>query len=154
MTFHCYYCGKVIHFDPDIKSETGKSIPLSGEKGTSKHRCKANPFNKDTRRQYAKQKNQKQKQQKSKSYSSNSTWQEDVEEELRQWYHSTIGTIPPKYLVTLGLPADCKDMNKIKNAYRKLALQYHPDRNHEPDAKDKFIRIQDAYDQCCSFLTH
>ncbi|MFQ5940756.1 MAG: molecular chaperone DnaJ [Nitrososphaerales archaeon] len=33
----------------------------------------------------------------------------------------------------------------IKKAYRKLALQYHPDRNKSPDAEDKFKQISEAY---------
>jgi molecular chaperone DnaJ len=35
---------------------------------------------------------------------------------------------------------------EIKKAYRKLANQYHPDRNDAVEAKEKFYFIQKAYD--------
>ena len=35
---------------------------------------------------------------------------------------------------------------EIKKAYRKLARQYHPDVNKDPDAEDKFKEIKDPFD--------
>ena len=34
----------------------------------------------------------------------------------------------------------------IKTAYRRLAAQYHPDKNPSPDAADRFRLIQKAYE--------
>ncbi|MBU4491824.1 MAG: molecular chaperone DnaJ [Euryarchaeota archaeon] len=36
-------------------------------------------------------------------------------------------------------------LDEIKPAYRKLAMQYHPDRNKAPDAEEKFKEISEAY---------
>ena len=35
--------------------------------------------------------------------------------------------------------------DQIKDAYRKLALQFHPDRNKSPDAEARFKEISEAY---------
>ncbi len=38
---------------------------------------------------------------------------------------------------------------EIKKSYRKLAMQYHPDRNPEPDAEVRFKEITEAYEVLC-----
>ena len=45
----------------------------------------------------------------------------------------------------LGLPRDCAEAD-IKKAYRKLAMEYHPDRNSSPDAEARFKEITEAYE--------
>lgn len=44
----------------------------------------------------------------------------------------------------LGVPRDASD-DEIKRAFRKLAFQYHPDRNRDLGAEDKFKEINAAY---------
>jgi molecular chaperone DnaJ len=47
---------------------------------------------------------------------------------------------------TLGVPRTSSDAD-IKKAYRKLAMQWHPDRNNgSQDAEEKFKAITEAYD--------
>ncbi|KAB3543733.1 MAG: DnaJ domain-containing protein, partial [ANME-2 cluster archaeon] len=48
------------------------------------------------------------------------------------------------YYEIIGVQKDA-DEKEIKKAYRKLAMQYHPDRNKEPEAEDKFKEISEAY---------
>ncbi len=48
------------------------------------------------------------------------------------------------YYEILGVPRDA-DAKAIKNAFRKLAMKYHPDRNKEPDAEERFKEIAEAY---------
>ena len=48
------------------------------------------------------------------------------------------------YYEVLGLDKSATP-DQIKQAYRKLALQYHPDRNKDPSAADRFKEISEAY---------
>ncbi|VVC03838.1 Chaperone protein DnaJ [Candidatus Bilamarchaeum dharawalense] len=48
------------------------------------------------------------------------------------------------YHEILGVSKDA-DEKQIKKAYRRLALKYHPDRNKDADAEEKFKEINEAY---------
>ena len=48
------------------------------------------------------------------------------------------------YYEVLGVARDVSAAD-IKKAYRKLALTFHPDRNKEPDAEEKFKEVSEAY---------
>ena len=48
------------------------------------------------------------------------------------------------YYSILGVERSA-DLDKIKSSYRKLALLYHPDRNNNPEAEEKFKNISNAY---------
>jgi DnaJ-class molecular chaperone len=45
----------------------------------------------------------------------------------------------------LGVSKDSSEL-EIKKAYRKLSLDFHPDRNPDPEAKTKFQEISEAYE--------
>src|SRR5262245_45060617 len=50
------------------------------------------------------------------------------------------------YYSTQGVGKDA-DLEALKKAYRKLAMQFHPDRNHgDAAAEQKFKEINEAYD--------
>ncbi|ESO07520.1 hypothetical protein HELRODRAFT_110480 [Helobdella robusta] len=48
------------------------------------------------------------------------------------------------YYEMLGLQRDCND-DELKKAYKKLALKFHPDKNHAPGATEAFKAISNAF---------
>lgn len=48
------------------------------------------------------------------------------------------------YYEVLGVKRDASK-DEIKDAYRKLAMQFHPDRNKDPGAEERFKEISEAY---------
>ena len=49
------------------------------------------------------------------------------------------------YYEVLGVSRDADDA-EIRRAFRKLAFQYHPDRNREDGSEEKFKEINEAYE--------
>lgn len=49
------------------------------------------------------------------------------------------------YYRVLGLRQGASD-DEIKKAYRRKAMEFHPDRNQSPDAQEIFIKITEAYE--------
>ena len=48
------------------------------------------------------------------------------------------------YYEVLGVKRDASD-DDIKRAFKRLAIKYHPDRNKDADAGEKFREINEAY---------
>ena len=55
-----------------------------------------------------------------------------------------MATAQKDYYEVLGVARDA-DADGIKAAFRKLAMEYHPDRNKAPEAADRFKEIAEAY---------
>ena len=49
------------------------------------------------------------------------------------------------YYQTLGIPKASNE-EEIKKAYRRMALRFHPDKNKEANAEDKFKEVAEAYE--------
>ena len=52
------------------------------------------------------------------------------------------------YYEVLGIPRNASD-EEVRKAFRRLAFQYHPDRNRDADAEDRFKEINEAYQCLC-----
>jgi molecular chaperone DnaJ len=61
------------------------------------------------------------------------------------WAASYLKVEMKDYYGVLGVDRDASE-DQIKKAYRKLAMQYHPDVNDSPEAADKFKEIGEAYE--------
>lgn len=68
------------------------------------------------------------------------------EDVLRVWFEA--GEASPDQQSSLyGVLAVRKNASgeEIKAAYRRMAMQWHPDRCKEPNAAEQFLRVQEAY---------
>lgn len=135
---NCYHCGQTIHFSSDVKSKNDKYIPLQGKTGTTKHNCAQNPFNRK-RRKYSSSNRQQ-------------WWNQQQQWQQRHNRRTTVSEKLNSYLAILGLPPFCRSINEIKQAYRKLALLYHPDRSNNAATAGKFMEIHEAYEKCLQEL--
>lgn len=62
---------------------------------------------------------------------------------------SLASNVKRDYYEVLGISREATEQ-EIKSAYRKLAMQYHPDRNpNNPDAEEKFKECSEAYSVLC-----
>ncbi|MCY4555282.1 MAG: DnaJ domain-containing protein [Chloroflexi bacterium] len=52
--------------------------------------------------------------------------------------------MPDNYYEILGVDREATD-DDIRQAYRRLALQFHPDRSDAPDTEERFKEINEAY---------
>jgi curved DNA-binding protein CbpA len=68
------------------------------------------------------------------------------EDALKTWFN--VETRPDEEQTLYGVLAlkQAATPLEIKAAFRRLSLQWHPDRSREPDAAEQFIRIKHAYD--------
>lgn len=71
-----------------------------------------------------------------------------LEDVLRDWFEAPAPTGPKINTSTLYSVLGAKqgdNFEALKAAYRRMALQWHPDRCREPGAHEMFLKIQDAY---------
>lgn len=57
--------------------------------------------------------------------------------------NSATGTYDPYDVLGLKRSASPQD---IRKAYKQLVVLWHPDKNKEPEAEDKFVLIKSAYE--------
>ena len=56
-----------------------------------------------------------------------------------------VGEMGKDYYAVLGVGRTATE-EEIRRAYRKMALCFHPDKNQEPGAEERFKEISEAYE--------
>lgn len=69
------------------------------------------------------------------------------EKVLRAWFETEDAGDPTQSTTLYGILGikHSAGPDELRSAFRRLAIQWHPDRNHEPNANEVFLRIQEAY---------
>lgn len=81
-----------------------------------------------------------------KNVAENNPGEKGIAEDVRRAEFELKKAQRKDYYKILGVSKDAGD-NEIKKAYRKMAIQYHPDKNRDAeDAEDKFKEIGEAYE--------
>lgn len=80
-------------------------------------------------------------------WSENGSWDMVFPESvLRKWFDDGPEAAPTgNYFSILGVKTGATN-EEIRNGYRRMAKQWHPDMNHEYNASAVFMKIQQAYD--------
>ena len=65
--------------------------------------------------------------------------------EIYTFHQLILNMVGKDYYEVLGVDRKATDAD-IKKAYKKMALKYHPDKNKEANAEEKFKEIAEAYD--------
>jgi hypothetical protein len=65
---------------------------------------------------------------------------------LIEWVCSVARDVHPIFIVYSTSISQCTAPHSITQAFRKLSLKYHPDRN--ADNSDKFVEINEAHEVC------
>src|SRR5919109_2280678 len=65
---------------------------------------------------------------------------------LRAWFDAPAYPDEQPTLYSVLACSRSATADEIKSAYRRMALQWHPDRCKEPNAQEQFIAIQRAYE--------
>jgi hypothetical protein len=75
-------------------------------------------------------------------------WEAGLEKAERKEFCSDmreLGLDPPK-------PGRMPDMAQVKNSYRRVAADHHPDRRQDSGAKEKFRRVNESYQRILAYV--
>ncbi|PPE05789.1 DnaJ domain-containing protein [Williamsoniiplasma lucivorax] len=80
-------------------------------------------------------------------FSSNNSFYSSFEQQQNQQYYNFNEEVSElgKAYKTLGVDENISDQ-ELKSTYRKLAMEYHPDKNKSHGAKEKMAKVNAAYD--------